>query len=415
MLNKQKLELINLIEDDSAKIINFTVSLIQAESPNPPGDTRKVSECIQNFLKKLRIPHKIVDPNKQMPNILSSFNCGRAGCHLVLNGHMDVFPVVENAKWKFQPWSGKLSEGRIFGRGAADMKSGLAALIFAFIYMHRIRHKLKGRITLTCVSDEETFGPWGARYLVEQNQELNGDCCLSAEPSGLNSIRCGEKGFLWLEFSVNTQGAHGAYPHKSASAIKISAEIITKLKTLSQIKGEMPKGIDDLLKKNPRILDESQGNGAEQVLRKVTVNIGRINGGIKVNMIPSDCVFEVDIRIPIGINVERIRCNIEKIISGYPMVSWRELNYSPSSWSDPDGSMVRFLRDNSQVVQGTKPEPIVSLGATDARLWRYLKIPSYCYGPDPRNIGSTDECVFTDELLTLTKIHTLSVYDYLSK
>ena len=63
------------------------------------------------------------------------------------------------------------------------MKAGTAASIFTFAYLHRIRDKLKGKLTLTCVSDEETFGPWGARYLMENYPEIHGDCCLNGEPS----------------------------------------------------------------------------------------------------------------------------------------------------------------------------------------------------------------------------------------
>ena len=96
------------------------------------------------------------------------------------------------------------------------MKCGTSCSIWTYIYLHRMRDQLKGRLTLTVVSDEETFGPWGTRYLMEHHaDEVLGDCCLNGEPSGPETIRFGERGLLWLAITVKTRGAHGAYvaPH----------------------------------------------------------------------------------------------------------------------------------------------------------------------------------------------------------
>ena len=95
------------------------------------------------------------------------------------------------------------------------MKCGTTASIFTFLYLHELREELQGRLTLSAVSDEETFGPWGARYLSEHHPEVFGDCCLNGEPSSPWTLRFGEKGPLWLEFTVRTRGAHGAYTHLS--------------------------------------------------------------------------------------------------------------------------------------------------------------------------------------------------------
>ena len=141
------------------------------------------------------------------------------GAHLVLNGHIDVFPVGDHETWSHGgPWSGAIEDGKVWGRGSTDMKCGTSASIFTFMYLHELRDRLNGRLTLTAVSDEETFGPWGARHLIEHHPEVHGDCCLNGEPSSPYSIRFGEKGPLWVEFKVKTQGAHGAYTHATESA-----------------------------------------------------------------------------------------------------------------------------------------------------------------------------------------------------
>jgi len=77
--------------------------------------------------------------------------------------HIDVFPVGDGAGWTHDPWGAELVDGRIYGRGACDMKCGTTAAIFTFLYLRELRDELQGRLTLSAVSDEETFGPFGAR------------------------------------------------------------------------------------------------------------------------------------------------------------------------------------------------------------------------------------------------------------
>jgi succinyl-diaminopimelate desuccinylase len=187
-------------------------------------------------------------PQATMPNIVGSFEGGRPGHHLVLNGHMDVFPADETIeRWTHGPWSGAIADGKIYGRGVADMKAGTSASIFTYRYLYRLRDRLAGRLTLTAVSDEETFGPWGARYLMEHHPEVHGDCLLNGEPSSPLTIRFGEKGPLWLKFTVTTRGAHGAYTHLTPSATKIAARIILDLEELTTLPAAVPIDVADAL------------------------------------------------------------------------------------------------------------------------------------------------------------------------
>jgi len=93
----------------------------------------------------------------------------------------------------------------------------------------------------------------------------------------------------------------------------------------------------------------------------------------------------------------------------------REIGSSAPSWCDPNGEMVEILQRNVEALRGFKPTPIVSLGGTDARLWRYRNIPAYVYGPFPHGMGSQDEHVALDEFLHIVRTHVLSAYDYLTK
>jgi succinyl-diaminopimelate desuccinylase len=145
----------------------------------------------------------------------------------------------------------------------------------------------------------------------------------------------------------------------------------------------------------------------------VTVNIGTIRGGLKVNMVPGECVVEVDIRLPVGIEKQQVMAEVKKILAHYPEVSCEEINDNPPSWCEPYGAMTEFVRANVKALNGIEAASIISLGGTDARLWRYRNVPAYVYGPFPRNIGAADEYVEVEEFLHILKTHVLSSYDYL--
>ena len=407
----KKDEILKWIEDDREKLINFLSGLIQAKSPNPPGDTREAAEFIRSCLNEQGIVYEILSPHPERPNIISSFDCGSPGRHLVFNGHIDVFPVGKE-NWTYGAWSGAIVDGRIYGRGASDMKCGVTASLFSFIYMHRLRDLLKGRLTLTLVSDEENFGPWGARYVLEHRPDFYGECVLSGD--GPTGIVFGDKGLLWLSFKIRTRGAHGAYIHASPSATMIAARLMIDLETLTKIQSSGVENVDALLRRNAQAIENSQGKGAAEVVRKVTVNVGTIQGGVKINMIPGECVMEVDIRLPVGLGKEPIIAQLEKILKRYPEVSYEEIFYIPPNWSEPDGEMVKIIQKNIKTLRGVEPQPIISIGATDLRLWRSHNVPAYLCAPGRGNMGAADEHMQIEELMHLVKAHALSAYDYLN-
>jgi succinyl-diaminopimelate desuccinylase len=294
------------------------------------------------------------------------------------------------------------------------MKCGTTASIFTFAYLYRIRDQLHGKLTLAAVSDEETFGPWGARYLMEHHPEVHGDCCLNGEPSSPLSIRFGEKGPLWLKFTVRTAGAHGAYTHKSESASKIGAKLVLDLERLSDLDTPPPGNVGAVLAKARETIDGAQGGGASEVLQRITVNIGMLQAGLKVNMIPSECLIEADLRLPVGVEKAEVLAAVDEIVSAYPQVTYEEINYSAPSWCDPEHEMVGILQANARTLSGTEPQPICSLGGTDARLWRAIGVPAYVYGPFPTGMGTGDEHVPIEDFLHIVRTHVLSAYDYLS-
>ena len=411
-------QLLAWIEEEEATIVAFFQDFVRAKSPNPPGDTTEAVRHITDFLTAQDAPFRLVDPQPTMANVVGTFEGAAPGRHLVLNGHIDVFPVgpdPEAEGWTRDPWGGEAVEGKIYGRGSSDMKCGTSASIWTYVLLHRIRERLKGKLTLTCVSDEETFGPWGARWLMEHEPEVLGDCCLNGEPSSPFSIRYGEKGPLWITFTVKTPGTHGAYTHASPSATRIAASLIRDLEALEELELDLPDNLLRAQVEGAEATDRAMGEGAAAIIPKVTLNIGTIRGGLKVNMVPGECVFEADIRLPVGAEKAQIMAEVEKIAAAYPEVSFVEDNCNLPSYCDPYGDMVEIIQNNVEALRGYRPTPVVSLGGTDARLWRYANIPAYVYGPFPKGMGSFDEQVPVEDYLHVVKTHVLSAYDYLTR
>ncbi len=414
-MDDTKAQLLRWIDEDREEIVGFLCDFVRAKSPNPPGDTTLAAAHVTRFLTLHQLPFRVIAPQATMPNIVGSFEGARPGHHLVLNGHIDVFPADElNERWTHGPWSGVIAGGKIYGRGVADMKAGTSASIFTYRYLHRLHERLAGRLTLTAVSDEETFGPWGARYLMEHHPEVHGDCLLNGEPSSPLTIRFGEKGPLWLRFTVRTLGAHGAYTHLTPSATKIAARIIVDLEDLTTVQAAVPIDVADALAGAAAAIDEAQGPGAKDILQQVTVNIGVIHGGQKVNMVPGTCWLEADIRLPPGVGKDAVMARVQAIAARYPEATMEEINFSAPSVCDPNHAMVRILRANARALGRPEPAPIVSLGGTDARLWRQRGIPGLVHGPFPRGMAQADEHVEIEEYLHIVRMHVLSAFDYLS-
>ena len=394
--------------------IAFLSRFLQCRSANPPGDTTSAAALITDFLTARGVPNRIESAFPHMPNVVGGFDGARPGRHLVMNGHIDVFPALDD-----NGWSGDIRDGRIYGRGAADMKAGTAASIFAYAYLHRLRAALCGRLSLTAVSDEQTGGRWGTRWLLETfPDQFTGDCLLNGEPSGLNNVRFMEKGTLRLRITVRAPGGHGGYPHLSENPNKIMAHIIVALDRMHGRKPVLPKAVARALDTPEAIAatNTGMGEGAAEVARMITMNPGLLRGGLKVNQIAHECVMELDIRIPMGFEREAILEDVTEILGHFPGAVWDviEDHSYPPSMADPDGEMVRILQRNAEAVGGVCPIPLSSLGGSDSRYWRWRGVPAYLYGPSPVSMGRGDEHVTVEEYLHIVKVHTLSAFDYLT-
>lgn len=407
--------LVSYLKETESEQVALLQRFLQSPSANPPGDTRPAAAMLRSFLEAAGCPAETHAARPELPNLVAAFDGARPGGHLVFNGHIDVFPPNDE-----NGWSGELRDGRLYGRGAADMKAGTMASSFAFSALNRLRDALPGRVTLTAVSDEQTGGRWGTKWLFEtMGDAIRGDVLLNGEPSGINNIRFMEKGTLRFTVTVRTPGGHGGYPHLSPSAIKIAAAIVQALDALHGFAPPLPEAVAKALGDPAAVAahDAGLGQGASTWVRQMTFNAGVIRGGRKVNQLPDLCELECDIRYPWGLTRESVAANVARILSAFPEASWEvhENHSYPPSLAPPDDPMVRILADVVEKDLGApRPVPCSSLGGSDSRYWRYAGVPAYLYGPSPVSMGRADENVTVAEFLHITKAHALAAFDWLA-
>jgi succinyl-diaminopimelate desuccinylase len=409
--------LLSWIDRDRDSILKFLSDFVAKPSPNPPGDTKLAAAFLHDSLKAQDTPVAYRSAKPDWPNVVGSFDCGGKGPHLVLNGHIDVFPAGPVDTWSRDPWSGAIIDGKVHGRGVVDMKCGTAASVWTYIYLHRLRDKLHGKLTLTCVSDEETGGTWGAKWLLDTfHDEFRGDCVLNGEPSTPGTIRFGEKGTLRLVFDIATPGAHAAYTHMSKNAIRIASDLLGDLYALEELPVPQTEDVRRAIDMGRAAMDRVLGEGAGRILDRVTVSAGVIQGGLKINVLPGQCRLEVDIRLPVGLTHAAVMGQVDKIVARYAEAKLTPVwtHSAEPSTCDPNHPMVGILQQTVANLGYAKPAPVVSLGATDCKHWRHRNVPAYVYGCTPNNMAKPDEWVDIEEYFHVLRTHVLAAATYLA-
>ena len=414
-MNAPRDALLARIAADQDALVRLLAGFVRAASPNPPGDTRAATAVLTGWMAARGVPFRLVGPDPERPNILARVKGAQPGPHLVLNGHIDTFPVAGAERWSRDPLGGEIVDGKVFGTGSSDMKQGTASMVALFCWLHALRDRLTGTLTLTAVSDEETFGPAGARWLVEHHaDEVLGDCLLNAEPGAPTTVRFGEKAPLWIAIEVQTMGCHGAYTHKSPSATKIAAAIIEELAALEQAPSQLPPEVAAAIAVGAAEIDRVHLPGAARTMGAVTLNIGSWNGGTLVNMLPGHSRIEADIRVPWGTRPNDLIERVRGIVAHHPAARMEVLSQQEPRWSDPAHPLVRHIQRNAAEVVGWQVKPIPSLAGTDARLWRERGVPAFSYGTTATNVAMPDEHTDIDEWLKVVRVHALSALDYLT-
>jgi succinyl-diaminopimelate desuccinylase len=401
--------------DSLSRLIDMTQALVRIASPNPPSHTTEIAKAAERLLGT--IPGVEVRRVEPEPGIVSLVACVRAenpGRRLIFNGHLDTFPIGESAGWTEPPLSGALRDGRLYGRGVSDMKGGLACSILAAALLAEHRTAWSGEVVLTLAGDEENMGSLGTGYLLEHIPEAHGDANICADVGSPMVVRFGEKGLLWIEVEATGIAAHGAHVHKGVNAIDRLRTALDQVMLLERLSAAAPDSVTQAIEASRPISEAISGAGESETLRRVTVNIGTITGGVSPNLVPTDAIARADIRLPIGLSTSKLEDRLDEALSTLQGVTWRPLRRFEPNFTDPGHEIVTRVRDVAAEVLGTAPAVNMRVGGSDSRWYRMHNVPTVVYGLTPFNMGGPDEHIVVDELRTVTKVHTLAAFDFLT-
>ena len=402
------------VESRTGELVELCRSLVRIDSTNPPGDTTAMVEAIEAVLDgRPGIEHRRVVGKAPAVNLVARVRGAGPGRRLVLNGHLDTFPIGD-ARWEHDPLGGDLVDGRIYGRGACDMKAGVAALVFAFVTLAEFREAWRGELVLTLVGDEETGGRWGTQYLLANVEEAVGDAMLNADTGSPRVVRIGEKGNVWVELEATGVANHAAHVHLGRNAVDALVDALGAVRGLEDPTPSLPEAVERTIAEAKAVSEAESGEGEAETLRRITVNTGRIEGGIGVNTIPDRARALCDIRIPPGMVVDRVRSELAAAIDPRPDVSWWVLECTEPSWTDPEEAIVRAVCENAAAVTGGNVVVNLRAGFSDARFYRHAGVPSVVYGVVPNRMGGADEYATMEDLRAVFAVHTFAAFGYLN-
>lgn len=411
-------QIFSWVKRDENKMVELFSSLVRCKTPSPPGDTRAAMKLLQNHLGEQGFKYKEVNFDETMPNLITSFDMSQPGRHVMFNGHLDVLPAGNEPGWEDDPWSGKIEDGKVWGRGAADMKAGLVASAFAYTYLNQFRDQLKGRLSLTFASDEETGFGRGTKYMFEKiENEMVADCVISGEPSGTEAICFCSKGYLQFTVKVVTRGAIVGYSNESENSILIASKILLAFDEIQQIKVNLPPALQTLVSdaKWRERHDELAGKGAAHMLPLISVDAGTIEGGDSPAVIAPHCKFSGAIVIPVGADPDVIFAKAKEIVGRYPEAEIILDSSDAPDYADPHSEFAVILQDTVEGLGRVRPEMTPATAMSDSAFWRYRGTPAYWYGPDGSAVSGPNEYVEIEELLHLVRAHTLAAAHFLLK
>ena len=390
-----------------AAVISLCQELVAIPSENPPGSTAAMADLLEARLAHPNLSVKRVEPRPGVVNLVATLKGAQPGPRVVLNGHMDTFPVGPVEGWSHPPLGGRLHEGRIYGRGAGDMKAGVAILVTVMLALAVEQASLHGELVLLLVGDEETGGKWGTGYLLEHEPLARGDVVLNADAGNPMVVRIGEKGIVWFRLTSMGRACHGAHVHRGDNAIESLMAALADVVRLRDVPTSLPPATIKAMLQAKAVSESVGGEGEFDNLSRVTVNIGALHGGTSPNLVPGEAHALVDVRYPPGMSGADVQKWLARALANHPKVRLEVIQNSETepSMTGPDEPLVqRVLRHARRLVS---PDVVANMrvGLTDARLFRQMGIPTVVYGPTAYNMGGVDEYVEVREVLQVLEVH----------
>ena len=324
-------------------------------------------------------------PFEEVKNLWATY--GEDGPLFIFLGHTDVVPTGPIDNWKNDPFSPLEENGFLFGRGAADMKGSVAAFVTAIESFVNEHKEFNGRIGLMLTSDEEGPSVNGVRKVIQelQNRQENIDWCLVGEPTANHQvgdvIKIGRRGSLGASVKIEGIQGHVAYPQKALNPIHESAGAINEITKLTW-KDETGEFQDSVL----QISNLNSGTGAS-------------------NVIPGDLIFDLNVRFSPSTSEEEIKESVEKILSDRSLnysVTW---NLSGNPFLTKDKGLIDAVKQSISETTGIDTQTSTDGGTSDGRFIAPTGAQVVELGPVNESIHKINECIKSEDLITLSKIY----------
>lgn len=382
--------------------------LIRFNTTNPPGNELACVQYLNDLLQAAGTETTILAKEENRPNLIARLPGSGTAPPLLLQGHVDVVTTADQ-QWQHDPFAGELIDGMIWGRGALDMKGGVAMMVAAFLKAQMEGITPPGDLILTVLSDEEVGGEMGAHFLVEEHPEqFDGVQFAIGEFGGFTMqlagqtfypIMVAEKQICFLELTMRGSGGHGSSPIQGGAMARLG-QILTKLDQTrlpmhitpevramySAMAANVPFPTNLILRQvlNPRLANATlqlMGGMRQQfdALLRHTVSPTIVQGGHKINVIPSEISLKLDGRLLPGYQPQDLINELRELLGNE--VEIEVLQYDPGP---PAANMALFetLADIlRQADPNGAPIPLVLPAVTDARHFARLGIQTYGFLP----------------------------------
>jgi succinyl-diaminopimelate desuccinylase len=355
---------------DRHDLVDTTRALVAADTRNPPGNERLAADVARRILEPLGATFEEVEPAPGRTSLLATIKGVKDGPVLLINGHLDVVPIDPDG-WTRDPFAGLVEDdGRLYGRGAADMKGGIAAAIEAVRALQRAKTELPCDVAFHLVADEERGGALGTAVLAQRGM-IRADACIVPEPTSLR-VCIAERGLWQAEISVRGRAAHASEPSRGVSAVEKAARLVVGLHG-----AEFPE-------RHP-------------LLGQPTLNAGMISGGRAPNIVADHCVVTIDRRTVPGMTEASTEAELRDRIAALGIAGLdydiETLVFGEASELPAQHPWVGFVQA-ALIAQRGRPADLLGMTfATDARFVRNdAGVPAVVFGP-----GSIEQAHVNDE------------------
>ncbi len=373
-----------------SEVVRLTQELVRLDTTNPPGNETPVIDLLARRLRGWGLETRTL-PYHDGPNrsqVVARLRGAGGAPGLLFSGHVDVVPPG-SVPWTVPPFGGEIRDGRLYGRGSCDMKGGVAALVEAAGELARSGERLRGDLILAITADEER-NCLGVDELVREPLFEGLGSVLIAEPTSLE-LYVAEKGAFWLEVRFLGKTAHGSMPHLGANAVSAMAEFLHRW-------------------------EESYPSQAPDhpILGTPTLNVGLVQGGVKVNVVPDQCTAQLDMRTVPPMEHAALRRQAEVLLAdvcrrrGGVRAELTVLSDRPPVSCPEDSALARSLAGAVREIAGVDPRPRGVPYCTEACVWvPHLGIPAVICGPGSAGMAhQPDEFTPVAELEHAVRIYT---------